>query len=47
MSVHEAAGNRVIGTFDGLDENGALRLRMADGLVKIVYAGDVALEIGE
>ena len=47
LSVHEAGGDRTSGTFDGLDENGALRLRTANGLVKIVYAGDVALESGE
>ena len=31
------------GTFDGLDETGALRLRLADGTLKIIHAGDVFL----
>lgn len=29
------------GLFDGLDESGALRLRLADGAVRTVHAGDV------
>jgi BirA family biotin operon repressor/biotin-[acetyl-CoA-carboxylase] ligase len=31
------------GLFDGLDEFGALRLRLADGRLRIVHAGDVFL----
>ena len=31
------------GTFDGLDETGALRLRLADGAIRVVHAGDVFL----
>lgn len=31
------------GLFDGLDEEGALRLRLADGTMRIVHAGDVFL----
>lgn len=31
------------GTFDGLDESGALRLRMMDGSLRLVHAGDVFL----
>lgn len=31
------------GLFDGLDEAGALRLRLADGAVRVIYAGDVFL----
>jgi BirA family biotin operon repressor/biotin-[acetyl-CoA-carboxylase] ligase len=31
------------GTFDGLDESGALRLRLADGAVRVIHAGDVFL----
>ena len=31
------------GLFDGLDETGALRLRLADGSVRVVHAGDVFL----
>jgi BirA family biotin operon repressor/biotin-[acetyl-CoA-carboxylase] ligase len=31
------------GTFDGLDETGALHLRLADGAIRVVHAGDVFL----
>ena len=31
------------GLFDGLDESGALRLRLADGTARLVHAGDVFL----
>jgi BirA family transcriptional regulator, biotin operon repressor / biotin---[acetyl-CoA-carboxylase] ligase len=31
------------GTFDGLDESGALRLRLEDGGLRIIHAGDVFL----
>jgi BirA family biotin operon repressor/biotin-[acetyl-CoA-carboxylase] ligase len=31
------------GTFDGLDESGALRLRLADGAIRTIHAGDVFL----
>jgi BirA family biotin operon repressor/biotin-[acetyl-CoA-carboxylase] ligase len=33
----------VDGLFDGLDEQGALRLRRADGSVDVIQAGDVFL----
>ena len=36
-----AAGEQ--GLFDGLDETGALRLRRADGTLRVVHAGDVFL----
>ena len=36
-----AAGE--LGLFDGLDETGALRLRLADGAVRVIHAGDVFL----
>ena len=39
----EAGGTRVEGLFDGLDEAGALRLRLADGTVHVMHAGDVFL----
>ncbi|MGB3796983.1 MAG: biotin--[acetyl-CoA-carboxylase] ligase [Alteraurantiacibacter sp.] len=44
LSVHDGGGGRIVGTFDGLDEHGALRLRLADGTTHIVHAGDVLLE---
>ena len=31
------------GLFDGLDETGALRLRLADGGLRVIHAGDVFL----
>jgi len=31
------------GLFDGLDDSGALRLRLADGTTRIIHAGDVFL----
>ncbi|MEA3050409.1 MAG: BirA family transcriptional regulator [Sphingomonadales bacterium] len=31
------------GLFDGLDESGALRLRLADGSARVIHAGDVFL----
>jgi BirA family biotin operon repressor/biotin-[acetyl-CoA-carboxylase] ligase len=36
-----AAGEQ--GLFDGLDETGALRLRLADGTLRTIHAGDVFL----
>lgn len=38
-----AGGDYIDGLFDGLDESGALRLRLADGRVHILHAGDVFL----
>jgi BirA family biotin operon repressor/biotin-[acetyl-CoA-carboxylase] ligase len=37
----EIRGSRVEGLFDGLDETGALRLRLADGTRHVMHAGDV------
>jgi BirA family biotin operon repressor/biotin-[acetyl-CoA-carboxylase] ligase len=33
----------VVGEFDGLANDGALRLRLADGSVRVIHAGDVML----
>lgn len=43
LSTHTAGGARIEGLFDGLDENGALRLRLADGTAQLIHAGDVFL----
>jgi BirA family transcriptional regulator, biotin operon repressor / biotin---[acetyl-CoA-carboxylase] ligase len=43
LSTHTASGAWVEGLFDGLDESGALRLRMADGSAQVIHAGDVFL----
>jgi BirA family transcriptional regulator, biotin operon repressor / biotin---[acetyl-CoA-carboxylase] ligase len=36
-------GDTVEGLFDGLTEDGALRLRLADGAVRVIHAGDIFL----
>jgi BirA family biotin operon repressor/biotin-[acetyl-CoA-carboxylase] ligase len=41
LSVHDAGGAAVSGTFDGLGPDGALRLRLADGATRVIHAGDV------
>lgn len=43
LSASGADGASVEGLFDGLDEGGALRLRLADGSVRVMHAGDVFL----
>jgi BirA family transcriptional regulator, biotin operon repressor / biotin---[acetyl-CoA-carboxylase] ligase len=43
LSTHTASGAWIEGLFDGLDESGALRLRLADGAVQVIHAGDVFL----
>ena len=43
LSTHTASGAWVEGLFDGLDESGALRLRLADGSLHVIHAGDVFL----
>lgn len=44
LSVHAADGSRVAGTFAGLEPDGAMRLRLADGAVHVIHAGDVSLK---
>jgi BirA family biotin operon repressor/biotin-[acetyl-CoA-carboxylase] ligase len=44
LKVHSEGGRVVTGKFDGIEGDGALRLRADDGAVEIVRAGDV--EIG-
>ena len=44
LSTHTASGAWVEGVFDGLDESGALRLRLADGTAQVIHAGDVFLK---
>ena len=43
ISVHASPGEVVSGRFDGLEADGALRLRTSDGALHIVRAGDVQL----
>jgi len=46
LTVHVAPGEQVSGIFDGIDPGGALRLRLADGSVRVMHAGDVSLGQG-
>lgn len=43
LGVNLPDGTRAEGLFDGLDETGALRLRLADGSRRVIHAGDVFL----
>lgn len=43
LQVHSGPGERITGTFDGIEPDGALRLRRDGGEVEIVRAGDVML----
>jgi BirA family biotin operon repressor/biotin-[acetyl-CoA-carboxylase] ligase len=43
LTVHGGGNDIVSGRFEGLELDGALRLRKADGLVEIVHAGDISL----
>lgn len=43
LTVTDPAGGVLEGRFAGLDEGGALRLTLADGSTRTVYAGDVRL----
>lgn len=43
MRVHEPGGAVVQGKFNGLDADGALKLHLADGSVRLVHAGDVSV----
>jgi BirA family biotin operon repressor/biotin-[acetyl-CoA-carboxylase] ligase len=43
LTVHEPSGGRISGAFDGLEADGALRLRLADGGCRVIHAGDVLL----
>jgi BirA family biotin operon repressor/biotin-[acetyl-CoA-carboxylase] ligase len=43
LEVHSGPGERIAGSFDGIEPDGALRLRLAGGGVEVVRAGDVTL----
>jgi len=43
LAVHGEDGTRVAGTFHGLDPNGSLRLKLSDGELRTIHAGDVTL----
>ena len=43
LTVHSGPHEKISGRFDGLEVDGALRLRREDGLVDLIRAGDVEL----
>ncbi len=43
LTVHSTAEETVSGRFDGIEPDGALRLRDGDGMLSIIRAGDVEL----
>ena len=43
LTVHSGADEMVSGTFDGIEADGALRIKREDGRLEIVRAGDVEL----
>jgi len=43
LTVHAAPGETIAGRFDGLEPDGALRLRREDGMLAVIRAGDVEL----
>lgn len=43
LSVHSAPPERIEGVFEGLEPDGALRLRLADGQTHVVRAADVSI----
>lgn len=43
LSVHEPGGSTVVGEFAGLAPDGSLLLRLEDGAVRPIHAGDVSL----
>jgi len=43
LTVHSSADEVLSGRFDGLEPDGALRLRREDGALELVRAGDVDL----
>ena len=43
LQVHSGPGERIAGRFDGIEPDGAMRLRCDDGEIEIIRAGDVSL----
>ena len=43
LTVHDPDGSMIEGLFDGLAADGSLRLRLADGTMRAIHAGDVML----
>jgi BirA family biotin operon repressor/biotin-[acetyl-CoA-carboxylase] ligase len=43
LSVKLPSGESLEGLYSGLDEDGALRLRLADGEIRAIHAADIFL----
>ena len=43
LEVHSGPGERVSGTFDGIEADGAMLLKRDDGAIDVIRAGDVTL----
>ena len=43
LEVHSGQGQRVSGSFDGIESDGAMRLKRSDGMIDIIRAADVFL----
>lgn len=43
LTIHDPSGDKLAGTYAGLDESGSLLLRMGNGNTRTVHAGDVVL----
>jgi BirA family biotin operon repressor/biotin-[acetyl-CoA-carboxylase] ligase len=43
LTVHQAPGHKLSGTFDGLEGDGGLRLRLEGDEVRVIHAADVML----
>jgi BirA family transcriptional regulator, biotin operon repressor / biotin---[acetyl-CoA-carboxylase] ligase len=44
LTVHDGTGTAVSGSYDGLEPDGALRLVLDDGTIRLIHAGDVTQE---
>ena len=45
LTVHSGSEETITGRFDGLEADGALRLRLDDGALEIIRAGDILLNL--
>jgi BirA family biotin operon repressor/biotin-[acetyl-CoA-carboxylase] ligase len=43
LTVHSSSDETVSGRFDGIDADGAMRLRLDDGTLEIIRAGDISI----
>ena len=44
LAVHSGVGETATGRFEGIEADGALRLRLDDGSLEIVRAGDISID---